>query len=128
MSDVEINSNLKSKNNKNTNASNEMFFAQKNQWEEIKNLISKNIKEIFWKAWINPLKFEKYEKGVLHLSTDSQIISNRAENQYYETIFFEASNFFKSLKKIQFYTVSFKNKENISLKKKQKIKINQHKP
>jgi hypothetical protein len=99
MSDVEINSNLKSKNNKNTNASNEMFFAQKNQWEEIKNLISKNIKEIFWKAWINPLKFEKYEKGVLHLSTDSHIISNRAENQYYETIFFEASRAFNSLKK-----------------------------
>ena len=118
MSDVEINSNLKSKNNKNTNASNEMFFAQKNQWEEIKNLISKNIKEIFWKAWINPLKFEKYEKGVLHLSTDSHIISNRAENQYYETIFFEASRAFNSLKKIQFHTASFENKDNISIKNK----------
>ena len=96
MSDVEINSNLEGINDKNTNDTNETFITHKNQWEEIKTLISKNIKEIFWKAWINPLKFEKYEKGILHLSTDSQIISNRAENQYYETIFFEASNFFKS--------------------------------
>ena len=58
------------------------------------------------------------KKVYLHLSTDSKIISNRAETQYYETIFFQASNFFKSLKKIQFHTVSFKKKENISIKKK----------
>ena len=61
MSDVEINSNLERKNNININASNEIFLTQKNQWEEIKNLISKNIKGNFWKAWIKPLKFEKYE-------------------------------------------------------------------
>ena len=94
MSEVEINSSLEGKNNKNTNTSNELFLTQINDWEEIKTLISKNLKEIFWKAWINPLKFEKYEKGILHLSTDSQIICNRAENQYYETIFFEASKVF----------------------------------
>ena len=120
MSDVKINSNLESKNYKNTNASNEIFLIHKNQWKEIKTLISKNIKEIFWKAWINPLNFKKYEKGILHLSTDSQIISSRAENQYYETIFLEASNFFKSLKKIQFHTDSSSNKENISIKNKAK--------
>ena len=124
MSDVEINSNLEGNNNKNINDSNEIFLTYKSQWEEIKTLISKNIKEMFWKAWINPLKFEKYEKGILHLSTDSQIISNRAENQYYETIFFEASNFFKSLKKIQFNTTSFKSNEDITIKNKvEKIKI-----
>ncbi len=126
MSDEEVNSNLEGENNHNTNDFNEIFLKQKSQWEEIKALLSKNIKEIFWKAWIDPLKFEKYEKGILHLSADSQIISNRAENQYYETIFFEASNFFKSLKKIQFYTTSSKNKENISLKNKvKKVKIDQ---
>ena len=65
MSDIEINSELEGKNNQNTNDSNEIFLIQKNKWEEIKTLISKNIKEIFWKAWIKPLKFEKYEKGIL---------------------------------------------------------------
>ena len=102
MSDVEINPILENNDYKDTNHSNEIFITQENHWEEIKTLISKNIKEIFWKAWIKHLKFEKYEKGILYLSTETQIISSRAENQYYETIFFEASNFFKSLKKIQF--------------------------
>ena len=126
MSNIEINSELEGENNQNLNSSNESFLIQKNKWEEIKSLISKNIKEIFWKAWIKPLKFEKFEKGILYLSTDSKIISNRAETQYYETIFFQASIFFKSLKKIQFYTVSFKDKDNTSLKNNiQKNKINQ---
>ena len=126
MSDVEINPNLENNDYKDTNHSNEIYITQENHWEEIKTLISKNIKEIFWKAWIKPLKFEKYEKGILYLSTETQIISSRAENQYYETIFFEASNFFKSLKKIQFHTDSFKNNENISIKNKvKKVKIDQ---
>ena len=117
MSDIEINSELEKENNQNANSSNEEFLIQKNKWEETKSLISKNLKEIFWKAWIKPLRFEKYEKGILHLSTDSKIIINRAETQYYDTIFFQASIFFTSLKKIQFHTVSSKQKENISLKK-----------
>ena len=126
MSDIEINSELEKENNQNANSSNEEFIIQKNKWEETKSLISKTLKEIFWKAWIKPLRFEKYEKGILHLSTDSKITINRAENQYYDTIFFQASIFFTSLKKIQFHTVSSKQKENISLKKNvQKIKINQ---
>ena len=99
MSDFETNSELKGENNQNSNIANQTFLIQKKNWEEIKSLISNNIKEIFWKAWIKPLKFEKYEKGILHLSTDSKIISNRAETQYYETIFFQASIFFTSLKK-----------------------------
>ena len=127
MSDIEINSELEKENNQNANSSNEEFIIQKNKWEETKSLISKTLKEIFWKAWIKPLRFEKYEKGILHLSTDSKITINRAETQYYDTIFFQASIFFTSLKKIQFHTVSSKQKENISLKKNvQKIKINQH--
>ena len=127
MSDIEINSELEEENNQNANSSNEEFLIQKNKWEETKSLISRTLKEIFWKAWIKPLRFEKYEKGILHLSTDSKIIINRAENQYYDIIFFQASIFFTSLKKIQFYTVSSKQKENTSLKKDdQKIKIKQN--
>ena len=45
MSDVEINSNLEGINDKNTNDTNETLITQKRQWEEIKTLISKNIKE-----------------------------------------------------------------------------------
>ena len=127
MSDIEINSELEKENNQNANFSNEEFLIQKNKWEETKSIISRTLKEIFWKAWIKPLRFEKYEKGILHLSTDSKITINRAETQYYDTIFFQASIFFTSLKKIQFHTVSYKQKENISIKKDfQNIKINQH--
>ncbi len=126
MSEIEINSELEGENNQKRNSSKETFLIQKKNWEDIKDSISKDIKEIFWEAWIKPLRLEKYEKGILYLSSDSKIISNRAENQYYETIFFQASNFFKSLKKIQFHTVSLKQKENISIKNNfQKIKINQ---
>ncbi len=126
MSDIEINSGLDKENNQNANFSNEEFLLQKDKWEQTKSQISRLIKEIFWKAWIEPLSFEKYDKGILYLSTDSKIISNRAETQYYETIFLQASVFFKSLKKIQFHTVSFKQNENISIKNNiQKIKINQ---
>ena len=125
MSDIETNTELKGESNHNTNISNQTFLIQKKNWEEIKSLISNNIKEIFWKAWIKPLKFEKYEKGILHLSTDSKIISNRAETQYYETIFFQASIFFSSLKKIQFHIVSFKQKEKVSSNiKVQKVRTN----
>ncbi len=126
MSDIEINSELKSEKNQNTNIANHTYLVQKKYWEEIKSLISNNIKDIFWKAWIEPLKFEKYEKGILHLSTDSKIISNRAENQYYETIFFQSSIFFNSLKKIQFHIISFKQKESLSQNVKvQKVSVNQ---
>ena len=126
MSEIEINSELEDENSQNTYSSNEIFLIQKNKWVQIKSLISENIKEIFWKAWIEPLRFEKYEKGILYLSTDSKIISNRAETQYYETIFVQASSFFKSLTKIQFQTISSTQKENISLKNNtQKIKSHQ---
>ena len=31
--------------------------SKNNDWEKTKNLIKKNIKEIIWKAWIEPLNF-----------------------------------------------------------------------
>ncbi len=77
---------------------------QDDNWRKTKHLISKNIKEVVWKAWIEPLKFIEYEKKILHLSTDSQLISNRAETQYYENIFFEASKYFEGLSRIIIHT------------------------
>ena len=64
MSDIEKNSELDIKNNQNINSLNEEFLLQKNKWEETKSQISRILKEIFWKAWIKPLRFEKYEKGI----------------------------------------------------------------
>ena len=125
MSDIEIKYELEGEYQQNANSLNQISLVYKKNWEEIKTLISKNIKEIFWKAWIKPLRFEKYEKGILYLSTDSKMISNRAETQYYEAIFFQASIFFKSLKKIQFQIISPKDKQNITSKfRNQTNKIN----
>ena len=50
-------------------------------WEHSKLAISKNIKEIIWKAWIEPLTFIKYEKNILHISADSELIITRAQTQ-----------------------------------------------
>mgnify|MGYP001498044481 CR=1 FL=1 len=77
---------------------------QINNWEKTKHLISKNIREMLWKAWIEPLTFIKYEDKTLYLSSNSKLISNRAETQYYETIFCEASKYFEDLVKINIDT------------------------
>ena len=81
---------------------NETLDIQKYKWEEIKSLINKHVKEIFWEAWIKPLKFVKFENEILYLSADSKIIINRAETQYYETILIHSQKFFKSIKKLNF--------------------------
>ena len=83
MSEIELNHKLEDTNFKDLDNSNRIFNDQKYKWEQIQVLISQNIKEIFYKAWIKPLKFEKYENRTLYLSTESKIISNRAETQYY---------------------------------------------
>ena len=77
---------------------------QNDNWKKTKHSISMNIKEVVWKAWIEPLNFIEYEKKILHLSTDSKLISNRAETQYYENIFFEASKYFDGLTRIIIHT------------------------
>ena len=59
MSRIEINYKLDDDNDQNLFISNKKLNLQKNNWEKTKILISKNIKDIFWKAWIKPLKFEK---------------------------------------------------------------------
>ncbi len=75
-------------------------MLQIDNWEKAKQDISLNLKEIIWKAWIEPLNFIKYEKKILYLGSNSQLISNRAETQYYETIFYEASKYFDDLLKV----------------------------
>ena len=126
MSEIELNHKLEDTNFKDLDNSNRILNDQKYKWEQIQVLISQNIKEIFYKAWIKPLKFEKYENRTLYLSTESKIISNRAETQYYETIFVQASNFFDSLKKIKFCIVSSNLKENVtSTNKNSSLRVNQ---
>ncbi len=87
---------------------------QIDNWEKTKQVISLNIKEIVWKAWIEPLNFIKYEKKILYLGSNSQLISNRAETQYYETIFCEASKYFEDLLKVTILTKNISKKLNSS--------------
>ena len=70
-------------------------------WDEVKVKISKDVRTIVWKAWIEPLNFLKYEKFTLYLEAESYLMSNRIETQYYETIFFQAKKKFIDIKKIK---------------------------
>jgi chromosomal replication initiator protein len=102
----EVVPNLNENINKNVNKDN-LFQSeelQKENWAKSKEIISKNIKQIVWKAWIEPLYYERYKDGVLYIKAKSSLIANRAETQYYETIFSEASNHFQNLKKIKINT------------------------
>ena len=92
---------------------------QNDNWEKTKQVISINMKEIIWKAWIKPLNFIKYENKILYLVTNSQLISNRAETQYYETILFEASKYFEGLFKVIIHT-----KDKVDILNTSKIKKN----
>ena len=72
--------------------------SEKNNWNQTKLQISKNIKEIVWKAWIEPLEFLEYKNQILYISASSSLIISRAETQYYDNIFCEASKNFENLK------------------------------
>ena len=80
--------------------------SKRNNWEQTKLKISKNIKEIVWKAWIEPLEFLEYKNQILYISAHSSLISSRAETQYYETIFCEASKTFENLKEFKILKVN----------------------
>ena len=98
--------------------------TEKQNWEHTKLQISKIIKEIVWKAWIEPLEFIEYKNHILYISASSSLISSRAETQYYETIFFEANKNFQNLKEFKILKInnlqakspSPKNNNNIDLK------------
>ena len=67
MHEIKENNNLEGSNKElNLVSSNDTIKLQKQRWEQAKILISKNIEKIFWKAWIKPLNFDKYEEGILH--------------------------------------------------------------
>ena len=46
----------------------DIIFDGQNLWEEIKLEISQDVRSIVWKAWIEPLKFIKYEHSILYIS------------------------------------------------------------
>ena len=60
--------------------------TEKQNWEITKSQISKNVRDIVWKAWIEPIQFLEYKNKTLYLSASSALVSSRAETQYYETI------------------------------------------
>ena len=62
MKEIGSNYKLEKSNDLITKNLNETLDNQKHKWAEIQSLISKNVKEIFWKAWIKPLKYVKFEK------------------------------------------------------------------
>ena len=97
--------------------------SEKNNWEKTKLQISKNIKEIVWKAWIQPLDFFEYKNQILYISTSSSLISSRAETQYYETIFLEANKNFENLKDFKILKINTL-QEKSSLFKKNNIDLN----
>ena len=86
---------------------------EKQNWELTKLQIAKNIKEILWKAWIEPLQFLEYKNQILYISANSSLISSRAETQYYETIFFEASKNFENIKKFKILKINTVQQRNL---------------
>ena len=97
--------------------------SEKNNWEKTKLQISKNMKEIVWKAWIQPLDFFEYKNQILYISASSSLISSRAETQYYETIFLEANKNFENLKDFKILKINTL-QEKSSLFKKNNIDLN----
>ncbi|MDC0092997.1 chromosomal replication initiator protein DnaA, partial [Alphaproteobacteria bacterium] len=93
-----------------------LVLSEKNNWEQTKSQISKNMKEIVWKAWIEPLQFLEYKKQILYITANSSLISNRAETQYYETIFFEASRNFDNLKEFKILKINSLQQKKLLLK------------
>ena len=92
---------------KNNNKNSDVLYLnhelenEKLLWEQTKLAISNDVRVIVWKAWIEPLELIEYKNSILYLSAASYLISSRAETQYYETIFLQASKMFVNLKKIQ---------------------------
>jgi chromosomal replication initiator protein len=102
MTEIEEQLNLKN-NNKNSDV---LYLEhelenEKLLWEQTKLAISNDVRVIVWKAWIEPLELIEYKNLTLYLSATSYLISSRAETQYYETIFLQASKMFVNLKKIK---------------------------
>jgi len=126
MDEILLNSREHSSKNVNDKNLSQVEELDAQNWLKSKQSIIKNVKEIVWKAWIEPLHFDKYENGVLYIQANSSLIANRAETQYYETIFSQASLYFLNLRQVKITpeenTINTKKNVNkISFKEKTKL-------
>ena len=105
MNDIGLNTNLSA--SKDANKSDLFKFDRihNENWVKSKQLMFKSLKQVVWKAWIEPLNYERFIDGVLYINAKSTLIANRAETQYYESIFLEANNHFENLKTIKISSV-----------------------
>ena len=101
MDEILLNSSEYSSKNLNDKNLSQVEDLDAQNWLKSKQSIFKNVREIVWKAWIEPLHFDKYENGVLYIQANSSLIANRAETQYYETIFSQASLYFLNLTQVK---------------------------
>ena len=92
----------------------DVVFDGQNLWEEVKFEISQDVRSIVWKAWIEPLKFIKYERSILYISAESYLMSSRIETHYYEKIFLKAKNKYLDITRIEI--VNIKNSQLIDKK------------
>ena len=104
MDEILLNSSEYSSKNLNDKNLSQVEDLDAQNWLKSKQSIFKNVREIVWKAWIEPLHFDKYENGVLYIQANSSLIANRAETQYYETIFSQASLYFLNLRQVKITT------------------------
>ena len=44
---------------------------QNENWAKSKELIFKSLKQVVWKAWIEPLNYERFIDGVLYINAKS---------------------------------------------------------
>ena len=115
MSKTELNHIIEEGNKDKTSSSASFSYDnQKNRWEKSKLLIGKKLKQIIWKAWIEPLQFIKYKDTTLFLSAETELISSRARTQYYEDILIEAKKNFEDLSEIKILKFVSKQPENFS--------------
>ena len=96
MNDIGLNSDLSAFKDANKSDLLEFDRIQNENWAKSKQLMFKSLKQVVWKAWIEPLNYEKFDDGVLSINAKSTLIANRAETQYYETIFLQSSYHFKT--------------------------------
>ena len=115
MSETELNHIIEEEDKDETSSGSSFSYEnQKNRWEKSKLLIAKKLKQIIWKAWIEPLQFIKYKDTTLFLSAETELISSRARTQYYEDILIEAKKNFEDLSEIKILKFVSKQPENFS--------------
>ena len=72
------------------------------KWVLVKQELKNDFKSIIWNSWISPIEFLSFKKNILTLSTSSELVRNRIEQQYYEQIYAKSKKTFHDLNKIIF--------------------------